>query len=433
MKLKDGLVTARGSIVMIAALLTGLTAVVLLERWQPTRRALVLEATSDIPTALPRPLTAEEREGARVAWRYFERNVRLETGLADSVDQYPAATLWDTGSYLMALISAERLSIIQADEFDARMSRALVSLAALPLFEGRAPNKSYNTVTLAMVDYNNQPTATGIGWSAIDIGRMLVPLHILVWRYPHHTGEVRAVLDRWQWQMIVRDGVLFGAAAESGATKYLQEGRLGYEEYSAKSYSLAGLDVQDALRIDDFLAFVNVSGIDVATDTRSPEEYGGENQIVSEPYILDGLEFGFDRASRELAWRVLQAQQARFVQTGLLTAVSEDNIDTAPYFVYNTVFTSGKPWNAVAPDGSDASAFKTLSTKAAIGWDAIYQNAYTKQLSARVSSLMDRNRGWYSGIYDRDGRTNTAITANTNAIVLESLCYIQFGPLLKAY
>lgn len=284
-----------------------------------------------------------------------------------------------------------------------------------------------------MVDYNNQATPRGIGWSAIDVGRILVPLNIVIWRYPHHTPAVHAVLERWRWKSIVADGLLYGGELQGGETVQLQEGRLGYEEYSAKSFALAGLDVQEALRSDDFVTVIDVDGVSVATDSRRPQELGGLNHVVSEPYILDGIEFGFDRNSREMAWRVMQAQEARYRTTGILTAVSEDNLDTAPYFVYNTVFTDGKIWNTVTPDGKDASEFKSLSTKAAIGWHALYGSDYTKRLVDNVASLFDKDAGWYSGRYERTGQPNKAITANTNAIVLEALCYIQHGQLLKPY
>jgi hypothetical protein len=453
MTFRQGLVAARTSLLMIAAFITGLTAIALLERWDPSRRIAAFEFAPDIPVVRPRPLTEREQRWARTAWRYFERNVRPDTGLVDSVDQYPAATLWDTGSYLMALIAAERLGLIPVAEFDSRVTRALDSLSKLPLYDGEAPNKSYNTVALAMVDYDNRPSARGIGWSAIDVGRFLVPCNILAWRYPQHTSAVRAVLSRWNWHRLVRDGVLYGAAFRDGKTVYLQEGRLGYEEYGAKPFALAGFDVSEAQRVDDFLRFVDVDGVRVATDSRGPEDSGtpnsggpnyvvpnytapnyvAPNYVASEPYILDGLEFGFDRNSREFAWRVARAQEARFRKTGILTAVSEDHIDTAPYFVYNTVFTNGRVWNTVTPDGVDAREFKTLSTKAAIGWHALYATPYTQRLVDRVEQLFDADKGWYSGVFEATGKPNKAITANTNAIVLESLCYTQLGPLLKSY
>ena len=46
------------------------------------------------------------------------------------------------------------------------------------------PNKSYNTLTKEMSNYRNEKTERGLGWSAIDIGRLLAPLNIIVWNYP---------------------------------------------------------------------------------------------------------------------------------------------------------------------------------------------------------------------------------------------------------
>ena len=76
--------------------------------------------------------------------------------------------------------------------------------------------------------------------------------------------------------------------------------------------------------------------------------------MVSESYILDSLEFGADSVSKIFAHRVYKAQENRFERTGILTAVSEDNVDEAPYFVYNTVFSDGKEWNAITDQGEDA-------------------------------------------------------------------------------
>jgi hypothetical protein len=435
MSFKQNLVRARSHIIFLTGLVTAFGLVGWLEGislGNANTPEAVIETSSDVKVAPIRPLTAQEMEWAKTAWKYFQNNTVTETGLVNSVDKYNASTLWDTSSYLMAVIAAQRLGIIDQNEFDARIFRALDSLAKLPLFEGKLPNKSYNTISLQMVDYNNQPSEQGIGWSAIDIGRVLVPFNILAWHYPQHTQSVKQVIASWDTSPMLVAGTMYGAALDNkGKTEYPQEGRLGYEEYAAKSFNLMGADVSTALRYTDFLKFVEIEGISVATDSRDPLQYGAHNYVVSEPYILDGIEFGWDHLSQELAWRVYQAQEKRFASTGILTAVSEDNIDQAPYFVYNTVFTSGKPWNAITEKGEDASQFKTLSTKAAFGWHALYETDYTRQLVEKAATLADPERGWYSGVYEVSGQPNKAITANTNGIVLEALAYKQTGQLMK--
>jgi len=436
MTFTQGLIKARSHIAFLVGLIAAFGTVIALERaeFRPAPApTLVIEETADLTMGEPTPLSDTEMAWARIAWTYFENNLQ-ENGLVNSVDGYTATTLWDTASYMLALISAHRLGIIGDGLFHTRMDTLLETIQGLSLFEGKLPNKSYNTVTGAMVDYRNQPTQRGIGWSAIDIGRLLTPMNILVWNHPRHTPRVAAILSAWDFPALLRGGSLYGAALDDNEqTIHLQEGRVGYEQYAAKSLALMGLDVSRALSYTNFLAFVDVFGVKVPHDSRAPEIYHAHNYVVSEPYILDALEYGCDKTSREFAYRVFKAQELRFLKTGTLTAVSEDNIDTDPWFVYNTVFTDGETWNCITEDGLDASAFRSLSTKAAFGWHCIYDTDYTRRLMAAVEGLHAPDKGWYSGRYEETGAPNRAITCNTNAIVLESLCRKHFGQLVAIH
>lgn len=157
MTFKEGLISARSHLIFLAGLIVAFGAVIALERWdvtmadpaalavgggnEPETTVADVAPAPNLPLAAPRPLTAEEQRWAEVAWRYFEANTRPETGLADSVAGFPATTMWDTGSFLFATIAAERLGVLEAADFDQRVAQALTSLAALPLFDDRLPNK----------------------------------------------------------------------------------------------------------------------------------------------------------------------------------------------------------------------------------------------------------------------------------------------------
>ncbi|MCQ1057784.1 DUF3131 domain-containing protein [Photobacterium sp. DNB23_23_1] len=436
MEFKQAVVNARHHIVFLFGLLTALVIAFNIETrdYGHILGNITFEATEEIPVRESRVLSEEEFVWANTAWTYFENNYQENTGLVNSVDGYPSTTMWDTASYLMGLLAAEKLNIISQSTFELRMEKVLHTLARLPLIDGKLPNKAYNTQTVQMVDYQNQPVENGIGWSAIDIGRILVPLNIMVWQYPKFNTHVNAVLNHWDVGVMIKDGYLYGSRPQQdGGTEMelVQEGRIGYEEYASKAMSLMGRDVFNAMKYIDYLEMRNIDGVEIPTDLRDPAKFHAHNYVVSESYILDSLEFGADSVSKIFAHRVYKAQENRYERTGILTAVSEDNVDEAPYFVYNTVFSDGKEWNAITDQGDDASHLKTLSTKAAFGWYALYETAYTDLLIEDAKDLFSEEKGWYSGRYEDDGRVNKAITANTNGIVLESLAYIENGALLS--
>jgi len=470
---KENLIKARSHLVFLFGMLLSFGLVIALELWEPeetlVHKALhqtkepflsvgangdkivirpLIKASDNRPSSVERhELSALEKKWARIAWSYFENNYQSETGFVNSTDHYPSTTLWDMSSYLMGMISAHRLGIVEDEKFYTRTYKLLESLAAIDLFDGRLPNKVYHTQTLAMVDYTNQPTENGIGWSALDIARFLVPLHLLSRNYPEFTYALQRVTQRWDLDSMFVDGQMMGARlaeaqladelseetteAQEFKVELVQEGRLGYEEYAAKAALLEGWDASRASQYDDNMKLVSIMGIDIATDSRDPKIYDAQNFVVTEPYVLDGIEFGWDAMSAELAWRIHEVQRIRYEQTGKLTAVSEDNIDQPPHFIYNSIFSDGKAWNTITEDGEDASQFATLSTKAAFGLHMLFGTEYTHKLISRLHTVHDVNRGWYSGIYELSDQTNAIITANTNGIILEALAFRQLGPLLK--
>lgn len=445
MSFKEDLIKARGHIAIISAIVISLSIIPRLEKYSQQAEANVPKSnssqknnntsfaySSDFKLAEPEKLSEQEKEFAKTAWKYFENNYNKETGLVNSVNTYKASTMWDTASYLLALISAHELGLVSNDQFNKMMSKALNSLSKMKLFDDQIPNKSYSTTTLDMVNYVNKKTDRGIGWSALDVGRLILPLYINIMNYPEHANKSREVIKRFKTEQMIRNGILYGAFADANNnTKYIQEGRLGYEEYVAKIFNMVGFNAKKAALYDDNLSFIDTYNVQLPIDSRDPKKYKAHNYVVSEPYMLDGLETGYDPTSKEFAYRVYKAQEERFKNTGILTAVSEDNIDKKPYFVYNTVFSDGVLWNCITDKGEDASEFKSLSTKAVFGWHSIYRNEYTSKLMDKIKTNFDKNKGWYSGIYEKDNKVNKSITCNTNAIILESLYYKQFGKLIN--
>ncbi|HEX2572758.1 MAG TPA: DUF3131 domain-containing protein [Polyangia bacterium] len=382
------------------------------------------------------PLLPEDLALGRIAWKYFENNYQATTGLVNAADKYESTTMWDTASVIAGTVAARDLGIIDEKKFDDRITAMLATLVQLELFHGEAPNKAYNTRTGKMSNYGNKPSVEGIGYSALDLARLISWMDILAGFFPKHAMAAQAVIRRWTYCRMIQDGQMYGAYVD-GAKKAVmaQEGRLGYEQYAGKMFARLGFEQRVAATYkNEYAHAIDIYGVPIAFDIRDPRKLGAFNYVVTESYALDAMEFGLDEENAALVRNVYEVQKRRWQRTGHVTAVSEDNLDRAPYFVYNTIFAAGSPWNAITDTGVDQSRYRTISTKAAFSLATLFpEDPYSAVLMDKVASAYDPERGWYSGIYESGIGYNKAITANTNGIILEALLYKSHGPLHPAY
>lgn len=393
------------------------------------------------------PLNDREMRLARAAWTYFEKFTQEETGLANAVGNYPSTTMWDTAAYIGGLVAAYELCLIEKPEFDRRMTRLLATLRGLDLFRRELPNKVYHTKTGAKVNYANKPGE--IGFSALDLGRLLVWLRIVKNRYTYLGNSVDSILLRWDFRNVIdSEGVLYGASIhkETGATVYVQEGRLGYEEYAAKGFALWGFRPLLAHRPEPYLT-AEIFGVAVPYDGRDPRIFHSQNYVVTESYLQDGLELGFDLPHddstpawlhsdgwrAEFADRIYRVQEQRWRHTGFLTARSEHNVKGPPYFTYDTIFSNGYAWNTVTPRGDYVPEFAAVASKAAIGLWALVDSEYTDILFEAVADNFDPEMGVREGLFEAGQGPIEIFTANNNGVILTALLYKVQGPILTPY
>ncbi|MCM7870948.1 DUF3131 domain-containing protein [Enterobacter roggenkampii] len=384
-------------------------------------------------------LTAREMTIAKNAWQYFVTNYQPTTGLVNAVNKYPSTTMWDSASYLAALTAARELGIIDKAEFDRRMLKFLATLNTLVLFRNELPNKAYNTISGQKVDYTNKPGE--IGFSALDIGRMLVWLKIIKERYPEYGNSIDNVVLGWDFSHAIDPcGTLYGAYLENGQPKYVQEGRLGYEEYGAAGFQLWGFSPEKAFTPPAH--HVIIAQRRLAVDARDPRTTWQPSLITTLPYMLPGLEFGWEpegvaadrqKHLRKQAENVWLSQKSRWETDKILTARADFSLPQAPWHIQDTVWGNGYAWNSVGDDGRDYTRFAQVSTKAVFALWALWDTPYTDVLMAVTKHLNDPQKGWYEGRQEATGDTNAALTLSTNATVLEALFFKHnAGPLFDA-
>ncbi|BDA68463.1 hypothetical protein CAL7716_026290 [Calothrix sp. PCC 7716] len=400
---------------------------------QPTAPQLPATQEINVPSVTNSPprLTQEaDLIAAKRAWKYFERNWNSQTGLVNSSDNIPWTTWWDQGSAILGTHAAYKLGLVPNDVFRLRISTLLNTLLTLPLPATDLPNKAYSTSTAQMRQLNNTPDPKGIsGWSALDMARLLVALHVIRSHYPEYNADVNRIVARWNLSKLVKDGWLNGGiTGANGQILEVQEGRFGYEQYAAESLKLWNIQAPNALNNPPVKTAI-VDGITLQVDKRNFKNSGATNYLTNDPYLLWGLELGWTNAIKPQVENILKVQAQRFQRTGILTGVNEDSLDRVPYFLYYSIYANDEPWQAVNTIGKAYPQFRFLSTKAAFSWFALMpNNSYTKKLRDSVQNLTDEKRGYFSGLYEnRKIGVNKSVDVNTNAIILESLLYQATG------
>lgn len=383
----------------------------------------------ELPPPPSRAVPHEDRalflEAARTAWAYADHHYRPATGLIDPVHNYSVLTVWDIASSLAALYCANRLGMLSDTEYDKRIRRALRTLREMELFQGRVFNRHYSTVDGRSVNTDGEGPRSedGTGWSATDLGRLLVWLKIIAENQPRYAGEVQQVVRRIDFGLIVEDGYLWGAERPlGGETRRYPEGRVGYEQYAAYGFVLWGHRAERALRLHENTLPITVLGVPLVADRR------GFDLLTSEPFVLTGLELGWNRDMRELAARVLQVQEERHRRTGQVTIVSEDGVPEPPhYFYYYVINFHGVPFTVLPADSYEAvDSPRWVSAKAAFGWHALLPGSYTRLAVATVAEA-GGPLGWSAGVYEGTGNSTGGENLNTAAVVLEAALFSMTG------
>ena len=397
---------------------------------------------SDLPSYAPVPLRdrspasrADEDklfdQAARAAWALINRGTFQSTGFATANPAYPFPTGWDIASTLAALYSARGLGYISDAEYKRRATRLLTTLKSVRLYNGMAYGRNYDARNGELVGPDQKPDQNGIGYSATDLGRMLVVLAVVAKNDPELATLAGDVARRIDGKRVVREGFLWGTERrpETGKQDEYQEGRIGYEQYAAAGFRLWNMEASMASDIRRHAKPTTVLGIPIPADTR------GFDRLTSEPFVLHGLELGWDPAVREVALQTLSAQAARFVQTGKVTIVSEDAINKAPhFFYYYCVYCSGKTFsiNVHAPDVV-LDEPRWVSTKAAFGWYALVPSSYTWRAVQEVGPALHPQKGWASGVFEDTRKSTDTYSLNTAAVILEAALYRKTGkPLIEA-
>ncbi len=386
------------------------------------------------PAAVPPPIvpvvvTPQERQlyldAARTSWNFVNRITEPSTGLARAHATYSYVTLWDIAGVIAANYTAHELAFIDDATYDAHIQRILATLSSVDLFDRAAFNRIYDAKTGRMVDNASKISNVGAGWSSVDIGRLLVWLRIVSVKQPKYAPLATQVVRRLNMSKLLDNGYLRGLQVDpkTDKTRTFTEDEIGYQQYALSGFAMWGARVNPAgLDVRENVAATNVLGVRLLIS--SP----GNDRVMSEPFIMLGMETGFRTAdmARQAA-QVLAAQTARYQQTRIVTAVTEDALPDPPYyFYYYSVYHRGKSFVVESLDDKIVQRPRWVSSKAAFGWNAVMPNAYTQLVLRTVRPAATPN-GWGSGVYEDTLQPTGVPSLNTAALIMESALYKTRG------
>ncbi|MBB1313714.1 DUF3131 domain-containing protein [Aliivibrio sp. SR45-2] len=367
---------------------------------------------------LPLPLielTRNEKLLAKKAQYYFDRNWNENTGLTDSVQGYHHVTMWDVASDISAQFSLEGLGL-QSKEFTHRkLKRLLTTLLEAPLYQSKLPNREYSTKTGKPSGRYSNTKSNGNGWSALDIGRLLIWLHIIKQEKEELAPLVDNIVSKWSLASSVHNKTLYGTKLGKQSEHYRQEGRLGYLQYAASGFALFGFDVSESYQKTD-IDKVIIDDIPFYIDSRNMPF------STPDPYVLTRLELGEPTAWWDQLDTIYTLHKTKEKQTKRLWVFGEDAMNQTPWFAYNNIFFYGKSWLSTSAGGKPIEVFQVFSNKVAFGLSVIYDDEYAERLVENVIANSLYSRSVPTGIYS-DGLTNTAHNINTNSMILSSLLY----------
>lgn len=363
-------------------------------------------------------LTRNESLLAKKASYYFEQNWYPKTGLWNSVSGYSHVTMWDVASGIAAALALEALNLETSEVTVYRLQKTLNTLNKLPLYKGVLPNREYNSKTGQPSGRLSQNKSHGNGWSALDIGRLLIWLNILQKKHPDFKNDVENIVSKWQLNRAIYKDTLYGTKLYKGKEYYRQEGRNGYLQYAAKGFQLFDFKV-NLSNEHEYLESIKIDNITAIRDTRNVPFF------TSDPYVLAALEFGKDPIWDQLD-TIYSLHKNQWHKTNTLTSYGEDAMNKNPWFAYNNIYYYKKPWTSVSPSGKVIENPQLLSHKVAFGFSVLFDDEFSKALHDTVIDNSLQFRNIPTGVY-QNGGINKAFNINTNSLILVSLWYKSLG------
>ncbi len=356
-------------------------------------------------------------EVASNAWAYFQPGVGVDpnTGLPNSGYGAPYITDWDLGVYIQAVIDAQNLNLTQPDGIwgsSARIEKVMNFLETRPLNETtHCPFWFYQSTDEQDWHQNSDVATTSIDLA--DTGRLFVALNNL--RVFNNSLTSR-----------INDIVLHGQSSN----------RTNYAALvpSIKAEGLASTSIYDYYVFSGFASFwpkilgstpsIIMNNIYSAGNVSVNGVLVPAAAVTGDPLLCSVFELNNnDSMLMSLANQVYLAHQAYYNATGQYRAFGEGPSFSGDWQYEWVDLPDNRSWIVLNGTSQVLNEPPLIYTKIAIGFLAIYNSSFAKDLSVHVEDSIPIPVDGYCEGVDESGGVFDGVGILTNGLILDAALY----------
>jgi len=349
---------------------------------------------------------------AEYAWAFYEPNVGVDpdTGLPYSgSSECRVFTDWDLGSYIQAIINAQKIGLINTNgiwgSFD-RFSKVLTFLENRPLNEYGYPFQFYDATT------GNEyflPNASISIFDIADTGKLFVALNNLRTFNNAFTPRINSI--------VLNGRSNYTALVASISKDVNSKSIYAYYFYSGfASFWPQQLGALPSTVLSNILNSQNITTYGVSL----PNAHICNEPLLSSFFELDN---GDSLRLMGLVTQVYRACEAYYSATYEFMAPSEGSNGTA--WVYEWVVApNGEPWLTTDVYGNICeNMHSVVYNKVAFSFLALYNTSFARSMVVWLEdALPDPINGYYDGL-DNYGHTYLSLSNIANTLILDAALY----------
>jgi hypothetical protein len=355
------------------------------------------------------------------AWAYFQPGVGVDptTGLPTSGYGSPCFTDWDLGVYIQAVIDAQNLNLTTPDGdwgSSTRLEKVLTFLETRPLNSTTHYPFWFYEANDGQDWHQNSDLAT-VSVDLADTGRLFVALNNLRAYNSSLVSRVNNIVLYGQNNNRTNYASLLPNIKSDGLTSTNIYSYYVYSGFARFWPNILGT-IPSTIMNNIFSANnVTLNGVSLPAAS-----------ITGDPLLCSVFELNNnDSRLMALTNQVYLAHQAYYNTTGQYRAFSEGPSFAADWQWEWVVLPDNRSWVVLNDQSQVLNAPPLVYTKIAIGFLAIYNSSFAKDLSVHIEDAIPTPIDGYCEGVDESGGVFDGVGLNTNGLILDAALYAVFN------